>query len=182
MQQIKLVIFLLISTIQSCQPALQKKEDGNNLLVGSWKFIADQELDSNNKVINEDRQVTGLLIYTGNGKMSVQLLWYGRRTAMMNDTIMHQDGISVGVGLGNNSWTIDQARKIIDTYDAYFGDYLIDWKNKIVTHTISGNLRPEKPGIFYKRSFHIKGDSLFLRSADPNLQMRWQTAWIKSNK
>jgi len=182
MRQTKLFLFILIVTIQSCQTANQKEENNDKLLIGSWKFIADQELDNNNQVKNEDTNVRGLLIYTVDGKMSVQLLWHGSRTSLVNDTIMNQDGKSFGVGLGNSSWTLDQSRKIIDTYDAYFGDYSVDWKNKVVTHTISGNLRPEKEGTSYKRAFQIKGDTLFLRSADPDPNMKWQTKWIRNKR
>ncbi len=168
-------------TIYSCEPVHQKQQNNDKLLSGSWKFIADQEVDDNNQVKNEDTSVSGLLIYTVDGKMSVHLLWQGSRASLMNDTIMNQDGKSFGVGLGNNSWTPDQSRKIIDTYDAYFGDYSVDWKNKIVTHTIGGNLRPEKEGTTYKRAFQINGDTLFLRSADPDPNMKWQTKWIRNN-
>lgn len=155
-------------------------QENDKLITGSWKLIADQEVDDNNKVKKEDTNVRGLLIYTPDGKMTVQLLWHGSRGSLANDTIMKHDGQSFGVGLGNNSWSIDQSRKIIDTYDAYFGNYSVDWQNKIVTHTISGNLRPEKEGINYKRAFQLKGDTLFLRSADPDPRMRWQTKWIRS--
>src|ERR1035437_9817478 len=182
MRLTKLFLFILIVTIQSCQTANQKEENNDKLLIGSWKFIADQELDNNNQVKNEDTNVRGLLIYTVDGKMSVQLLWHGSRTSLVNDTIMNQDGKSFGVGLGNSSWTLDQSRKIIDTYDAYFGDYSVDWENKVVTHTISGNLRPEKEGTSYKRAFQIKGDTLFLRSADPDPNMKWQTKWIRNKR
>ena len=182
MRQTKIFLFIVIAAIQSCNPANQKQDNTDNLLIGSWKFIADQELDNNNRGKNEATNVSGLLIYTVDKKMSVQLLWRGSRTSIVNDTIMNQDGKSFGVGLGNNSWTLDQSRKIIDTYDAYFGDYTIDWKNKIVTHIISGNLRPEKEATSYKRSFQIKDDTLFLRSADPDPNMKWQTKWVKNNR
>ena len=178
----KIFLFIVIVTIQSCQTANQKEDNNDNFLIGSWKFIADQELDNKNQVKNEDINVRGLLIYTVDRKMSVQLLWLGSRTSLVNDTIMNQDGKSFGIGLGNNSWTLEQSRKIIDTYDAYFGDYSVDWKNKIITHAISGNLRPEKEATSYKRAFQINGDTLFLRSADPDPNMKWQTKWIRSNR
>ena len=95
----------------------------------------------------------------------------------MTDTIMNADGVSSGSGLGFNSWSSTQTHTIIDTYDAYFGDYLVDEKNKIVTHTITGNLRPEKNGVIYKRKFAVSNDTLLLRSTDP--LMKWQMAWVK---
>ncbi len=175
------LVYLLIcmGMFQSCQTSPQKEVKENPSFTGSWKFVADQEIDNNNQVKNEDTNVRGLLIYTDEGKMSVQLLWHGSRASMLTDSIMNQDGKATGVGMGNNTWTPDQARKIIDTYDAYFGDYSVDWSNHIVTHTISANLRPEKEGAVYKRAYNLVGDTLYLRSADPDTTMRWQTKWIK---
>jgi hypothetical protein len=178
----KLILCIILMSsifLQSCNISTNKSKNGNNdLLVGSWKFIADQELDSANRISKQDTSVSGLLIYTLDGKMSVQLLWRGTRSSMINDTIMNQDGKSYGLGSGSNTWTIEQSRKIIDTYDAYFGNYTIDWNKSIVIHTITGNLRPEKVGTSYKRAFQLKGDTLFLRSVDP--AMKWQTAWLRN--
>ena len=175
-----LFIILLFSSffLLSCNKADKKKTENTNPLIGSWNFIADQELDNAGKVSNQDTAVTGLLIYSPDGKMSAQLLWKGTRAPIINDTIMNQDGMPLSLGLGNNSWSLDQARKLIDTYSAYFGDYSVDTSKHWVTHTITGNLRPEKAGSSYPLLFRIKGDSLFLRSTHTDL--RWQTTWIRN--
>ena len=150
-----------------------------NPLAGTWKFAADQEIDSLQNVIKQDTNVRGLLIYTPNGKMSAQLLWNERRNSILNDSIMKNDGNSVSVGLGINSWTSEQNRLFIDTYDSYFGNYTIDWENNIVTHRINGNLRPEKNLTEYKRRFQLNGDTLYLRSSDP--KQKWRVVWTKIN-
>ncbi len=95
----------------------------------------------------------------------------------MTDTIMNGDGVSFGAGLGFNTWTFAQTRTIIDTYDAYFGDYTIDTEKSIVTHIVTANLRPEKNDVIYRRKFAVSNDTLFLRSTDP--AMKWQMAWVK---
>lgn len=163
----------LMVLIQSCN-----NTHTNQPLTGSWQIVADQLLDSSNNIIRQDTSVSGLLIYLPNGKMSVQILWKALRASMINDTIMKQDGASAGLGLGFNTWTGAQARKLIDTYDSYFGEYIVDGKTNTVTHTMVGNLRPEKQGTVYKRIFQLKGDSLFLKSTDPAL--RWQTALTRN--
>jgi hypothetical protein len=174
------LIFLLplFFFMQSCGTTPDETTKGNKeTLAGSWKFIADQELDQENKVCKQDTAVSGLLIYTNDGKMSVQLLWRKTRGPLFNDSIMEQDGRSAGLGLGFNTWNLDQTRRIIDSYDAYFGIYDVDWDKKIVTHTITGNFRPERPGFSYKRAFRIKDDTLFLKSTDTT--KRWQIAWLR---
>jgi len=178
MKSLLSALFISSLFLQCCKTADKKKSENDNPLTGSWNFIADQEIDSAGHVINQDTSVTGLLIYAAGGKMSVQLLWKETRASIINDSIMKLDGTSQGLGLGSNSWSVDQARKIIDTYDAYFGDYSIDKNKNEVTHIITGNLRPEKAGSSYTRSFRIKGDTLFLRSTYKD--MKWQTAWLKN--
>jgi len=176
-----IIAFLFFVSLLSCNTNTQKQEvENNNRLVGSWKFVADQVLDSANNIIQQDVGVEGLLIYLPGGKMSVQLLWNGIRDSTVNQTMINKNGAMNGLGDGPNTLTNEQAKKIVDTYDAYFGSYYVDWKNNIVTHIVTGNLRPEKVGTAYKRAFQIRGDSLFLKSTDP--AMTWQTAWIKNKK
>ncbi len=168
----------LLLLFYSCNTSSETSKSTSDSLVGSWNLVADQELDHNNLVIKEDTSVAGLLIYTDDGRMSVQLLWQGTRTKIINDSIMNFDGISTGIGLGANTWSTEQARTIIDAYDAYFGKYSVDWHNNIVTHTIDGNLRPENQGTAKKRTFELNGDTLLLRSTDT--AMKWQVKWVKN--
>jgi Lipocalin-like domain len=175
-------IFFLYALIilQSCN-SLQNNANRESQLSGSWKVVADQLLDDNYNVIDQDTTVTGLILYMPDGKMSAQILWKDIRSPMLNDTIMNQDGKPAPVlGIGKNTWTTEQARKLIDSYDSYFGDYSIDKETNIVTHIMTGNLRPEKEGTVYRRIFKIKGDSLFLQSADPLL--RWRVACVRNKK
>lgn len=172
-------IILLIG-MQSCNTVTTKPGNENeNKLAGSWKVVADQLLDSSYHVIDQDTNIAGLIIYMPDGKMSAQILWKGIRSPIMTDSIMqHDNAATATLGLGFNTWTFEQTRKLIDTYDSYFGNYTVDWKTNIVTHIMTGNLRPEKEGTVYKRIFKLKGDSLFLRSKDP--ASRWQVACVRN--
>ena len=171
-----ITLFIFIS---SCHTTSNKPgTEIENKLSGSWKFIADQLLDSADHVIKQDTVVTGLLIYTPEGKVSVQFLWRGTRAPVLNDTLMNQDGKSSGLGLGFNTWNTEQARTLIDTYDAYFGEYEADWTAGTVIHKVKGSLRPEKEGTLHKRNFQLKGDSLFLKSGDP--VDRWRAVCVKN--
>jgi hypothetical protein len=171
-------MIIVLTLCISCSETSNKTADNTNPLLGSWRFAEEQELDSNDVVINRDTNVDGLLIYAPDGKMNVQLLYKGTRQKIITDTIMKNDGVSSHLGFGFNTWSTEQARTIIDTYDAYFGDYSIDWQNKIVTHTMSGNLRPEKKGTVYKRRFQLNHDTLLLRDAKPG--QYWQVVWVRN--
>src|SRR4029078_2602185 len=171
-------IFILPFFLYSCKQSSNNAKNDNEPVLGSWRFVEEQELDSTGEVINRDTNVAVLLIYSPEGKMNVQLLYKGTRQKIITDTIMNNDGMSSHLGLGFNTWPTEQARTIIDTYDAYFGDYSIDWKEQIVTHTMTGNLRPQKSGTIYKRRFQLRNDTLFLRDAKPN--QYWQVIWVKN--
>lgn len=152
-------------------------KDDRLSLVGTWKFVSDQQIDSLENIISRDDNVDGRLIYTSDGDMSVQLIWFSKREPMMSDTVMNSDGVSTGVGPGTNSRTAEQNSTWIDTYDACFGEYEIQEPSKTVTHRISGNLRPERKGKEYKRYYKITGDTLFLKSTNP--ADKWRTVWIR---
>ena len=140
-----LAAIVLLISILACHRTNNKPEaESENKLAGAWQIIADQLLDSANNVIKQDTAVNGLLIYTPGGKVSVQFLWKGTRAPVLNDTLMNKDGMSNGLGLGSNTWDLEVARRLIDTYDAYFGDYRVDWNANTVTHIVKGSLRPEK--------------------------------------
>jgi hypothetical protein len=178
MRTLLLLIFFFPFFFYSCKNLSSKAKNDNEPLLGSWRFVEEQELDSTGAVINRDANVDGLLIYSFEGKMNVQLLYKGTRQKIISETIMNNDGVSSHLGLGFNTWSTEQARTIIDTYDAYFGDYSIDSKDQIVTHTMTGNIRPEKSGTIYKRRFQLRNDTLFLRDAKPN--QYWQVVWVKN--
>jgi hypothetical protein len=176
MRSLLFLVFALMIFLSSCKQASTNNVNGS--LSGSWRFVEEQELDSIGAVIGRDTDVDGLLIYAPDGKINVQLLYKGTRQKIITDTIMNSDGVSSHLGLGTNTWSTKQARTIIDTYDAYFGDYSVDWKAQIVTHTMKGNLRPEKSGTIYKRRFELRNDTLFLRDAKPG--QYWQVIWVKN--
>ena len=172
------LIVMLFLSCNSCNN--DKPSEISNPLAGTWKYVADCLLDDHNNVIKEDTAVDGLLIYTPGGKMAVQFIWKKGRESIMNDSIMKNDGFSAGMGLGVSTWNLEQSRKLIDTYDAYFGDYVANPETKIVTHVVVGDLRPVKTGTVYKRIYEVKGDSLFLRDVNP--LERWGVVCIRVSK
>jgi len=173
-----LLYYLTVVLLLSCNSNNKGKPNkSTNSLAGTWKYVADRLLDNHNNVIKEDTAVDGLLIYTPGGKMAVQFIWKKGRTSIMNDSIMRHDGFSTGLGLGANTWNLEQSHKLIDTYDAYYGDYVANPETNIVTHVVSGGLRPVKTGTVYKRIFEVKGDSLFLQNVDT--MERWGVVCIR---
>lgn len=133
----RLGLLLAATSIPSCrdEPA---PENAAADLVGTWEAVEDQGLGPQGEVVARDTTVVGLLVYTPEGRMAVQLMYQGRpAVSTVNDEVS-----PTGVGLGQIRWEADAARAAIDTYDAYFGTYEVDSERNVVTHVVVGELRP----------------------------------------
>lgn len=177
MKTVLIASIMLSFVFISCVQKQANKIPSSTPIVGTWKYVSDQLLDTGGQVIRQDTDVDGLLIYTDQGKMSMQFYWRGSRSHILNDSIMNYNGKSTGLGMGENSWPLDITRKLIDTYKAYFGDYVYDPVKHHVVHTNLGNIRPEKEGIQYERNVIIQGDSLYLSNVDT--AERWRAVCVR---
>jgi hypothetical protein len=140
-------------------------------LVGAWEMIEEQEIDPQGNVTARDRDVTGMLVYTAAGRMAVQIMYkHGRPTVSTAG-----DDEATGLGMGHVRWGAEASQAAIDTYDAYFGTYVVDVERNRVTHQVVGELRPPGVGAKYERQFELHGDELWLRSPDP--RQHWRIIW-----
>jgi hypothetical protein len=138
-------------------------------LVGAWEAVEDQGLGPDGEVVARDTTVVGLLVYTPEGRMAVQLMYQGRP-----EVSTANDEVSI-TGLGRIGWDAEDARAAIDTYDAYFGSYEIDRDRNLVTHVVVGELRPPGVGARYGRRFEFHGDELWLTPENP--AEGWRVVW-----
>ena len=76
------------------------------------------------------------------------------------------------------AWTGQHARRVVETYDAYFGTYEVDDVQHIVTHHVEGELRPNLVGAAYGRRFGFEGGNLVLSSARP--EDHWRVIWERA--
>lgn len=144
---------------------------GPAALVGTWEIVEDQAVDAQGRVTARDRDVAGLLVYTPEGRMTVQLMYRKGRPAVSGE----RDMPSAGVGLGRIGWSGAEAKAAIDTYDAYFGTYTVDSARGTVVHHVDGELRPYGVGTRYERRYEFHDDELWLLPADPGLH--WRAIW-----
>jgi hypothetical protein len=106
-----------------------------------------------------------MLVYTPGGRMAVQIM------ALPRPVVPRVPG---GPDLVT-AWSGEQARTVVETYDAYFGTYEVDDALKIVTHHVQGELRPSLVGSAYGRRFSFEGGNLVLSSASP--EEHWRIIW-----
>ena len=173
----RVVLVVLLATVlaQGCREEPAPADDAAltddaALLVGTWEAVEDQGLSPEGEVVARDTTVIGLLVYTPEGRVAVQLMYQDRPEVSNVDDVVSP----TGVGLGHIAWSAEAARAI-DTYDAYFGTYEVDSERDIVTHVVSGELRPPGIGARYERRFEFHGDELWLEPGNP--AEMWRVVW-----
>ena len=119
-------------------------------LVGAWRLVWLEEPDANGKVHRAD--CTGLLVYTRDGHMSVQVMYRNPQPA-------------------NNAAPVQYAQ---GGYEASYGRYQIDDAQTFTFH-IEGALVRTLIGKDLKRAFELSGKQMIVKSPDPN--EHWRVCW-----
>jgi Lipocalin-like domain len=143
-----LAVVVAVTGITQGQSA--KKQTGDReRLIGAWRLA---HIDSPGPDGEPAPQPLGMLIYTRDGHMSVQLMYPKSATAQSNEYV--QDG-----------------------YEASFGSYDIDEATHTLTHHVQGsNTRDLLVGKDLSRIYQFTADGhLIVRSADP--KEHWSVAW-----
>ncbi len=124
-----------------------------NPLVGTWGLLSAEFRSSNGQVVYPwGKNAEGLLVYTGNGHVSAQIMNPDRPKFISRD---------------NLKGTPDETKLAFDGYQAYFGTYKINSEEKVVIHHITGNLFPNAIGIDLKRNYEFSGDDQLTLSTPP---------------
>jgi hypothetical protein len=139
---------LSLATAQAQSPSAGSGGQG---LVGAWHLVRINVHDSDGPDAPND-QPLGMLIYTSDGHMSVQLMY--RRSASSPDN-----------------------EYVLGGYEASFGSYDVDEAKHIVTHHVQGSItRDLLVGKDLPRVYQVTDDGhLIIRPADP--QEHWSVIW-----
>jgi hypothetical protein len=121
--------------------------------VGAWRLAWLEESDANGKIHRAD--CTGLLAYTRDGHMSVQVMY-------KNPPASSQATANAGPQYAHGG------------YEASFGTYRIDDAHTFSFH-VEGALVRTLIGKDLKRVYELSGKQLIVKSSDPN--EHWRTAW-----
>ncbi len=129
----------------------QAGHSNRDRMVGAWRLVEIESPGPDGKTPTGP-QPTGMLIYTTDGHMSVQLMYPGK--ALTNEYV--EQG-----------------------YEASFGSYDIDELRHLVTHHVQGSItRDRLVGKDLPRRFEFTPDGhLLIRSAQPEEQ--WSVTWEK---
>ena len=145
-----LSLFLALSAAAQT-PSNQNSHSDRERLVGAWRLVKIEAPGPDGKT-SPGSQPTGMLIYTTDGHMSVQLMYPG--TALSNEYV--EQG-----------------------YEASFGSYDLDDSRHLVTHHVQGSVtRNRLVGRELPRRFEFTPDGhLLIRSAQP--EEHWSVTWEK---
>jgi hypothetical protein len=120
-------------------------------LIGAWKLLSAEFRSADGIVFYLwGKNATGLLIYSASGNVSAQIMNPDRPKFVSRD---------------NLKGTSEETKFAFDGYQAYFGTFELDEKEKLVIHHIEGNLFPNAIGVVLKRYYEFSGnDRLILKT------------------
>lgn len=143
-----------IACAQSGKSGGQSHDAAREKLIGAWRLVSMEEPGADGKLHHiTDRK--GMLIYTRDGHMSVQLMFPAEQSNVSNDYV--QNG-----------------------YEASFGSYEVDEKKHMVTHHVEGSITrglvgKDLPRVFEFSGGEFSGGRLIITSSRPD--EHWSVTW-----
>jgi len=138
--------------------------DERSAFVGVWRYAGevDTRADGSPGPAAALSDAEGLLLYTADGFMSVNIMPKGR--AWSSETA-----------------TIAELRETVGNGTAYAGRYEVDPVHHTVTHVTSVSLEPEFQGKRLVRTYSLKGDTLRLMGTFPyqGETIHFAITWIR---
>jgi hypothetical protein len=131
-------------------PGRDVGDDIRGRFVGAWRLAWLEEEGADGKIHTAD--CTGLLVYTRDGHMSVQVMYRNPQPVSVAPVQYAQGG-----------------------YEASFGAYEIDESNHTFTFHVEGALVRTLIGKDLPRAFEFSGKRLIVKSTHP--EERWRVAW-----
>ena len=147
-----LAMFVAIAGASQAQSAKNQAalpDSAREKLVGAWRLAWMEEPGADGK-LNRITSRKGMLLYTRDGHMSVQIMFPKSESALSNDYV--QNG-----------------------YEASFGSYDVDEGTHTVTHHVQGALVRSLIGKNLTRVYRFEGKQLILKSSRPD--EHWTIAW-----
>jgi len=120
-------------------------------LNGAWRLVWLEEPDADGKVHRAD--CTGLLVYTRDGHMSVQVMYRNPHTGGQAGPVQYAQG----------------------GYEASFGTYQINENAHTFTFHVEGAMVRTLIGKDLPRVFELSGNQLIVKSTNPD--EHWRVTW-----
>jgi hypothetical protein len=128
-----------------------RNEGIRDRFVGAWRLAWAEEEGAGGKIHRAD--CTGLLVYTRDGHMSVQVMYRNPPAGANAAPVQYAQG----------------------GYEASFGTYEIDERAHTFTYHVEGALVRTLIGEDLKRVYDFSGNRLIVKSSSPD--EHWRVAW-----
>jgi hypothetical protein len=146
------LLFLAVATVpMSSSRNRADAQRAPDRFIGAWRLVWLEEPDADGKIHKAD--CTGLLVYTSDGHMSVQVMYGNPQTGGQGGPVQYAQG----------------------GYEASFGTYQIDENAHTFTFHLEGAMVRSLIGKDLPRVFEFAGNQLIVKSTDPN--EHWRVAW-----
>ena len=126
-----------------------------NRFIGAWRLVWLEEQGADGRIHRAD--CTGLLVYTRDGHMSVQVMYRNPQADSQAAT---------------NAAPVQYAQ---GGYEASFGTYDIDERAHRFTFHVEGSLVRKLVGKDLPREFELSGKQLIVKSSSPD--EHWRVVW-----
>jgi len=148
-------LFITMTAITLSGSQDHGRDDIRDRFVGAWRLAWLEEQSADGKVSKAD--CTGLLVYTRDGHMSVQVMYRNPPASLQTATTAAPTQYAQG------------------GYEASFGRYEIDENTRTFTFHVEGALVRTLVGKDLPRAFELSGKQLIVRSTHP--EEHWRVAW-----
>ena len=135
-----------LALLPAAYPQAAKPQRAADRLVGAWKLVALEGPGG------AGPRVTGLLVYTPTGHMSLQMM-FGTPARFASDD--------------KSRATPEEIRAAFDAYAAYFGGFSVREAEGLVVHRVEAGLLPNNIGTEQRRYFSFTGNQLILSVTPP---------------
>ena len=146
-----LLLLALFTAVLASGAQERGKQETQNPFIGAWRLAWLEEPDQNGAVHKAD--CTGLLVYTRDGHMSVQVMYRNPQTGGPSGPVQYAQG----------------------GYEASFGSYQLDENSRTFTFHVEGAMVRNLIGKDLRRAYEISGNQLIVKSANPD--EHWRAAW-----
>ncbi|HTQ61859.1 MAG TPA: lipocalin-like domain-containing protein [Candidatus Solibacter sp.] len=145
-----IAVLAALPRAQSAEKHHAQAASAKEKLIGAWRLVSLDEPGSGGKIKHVTDQ-KGMLIYTRDGHMSVQLMYPPSASSLTNDYVKNG-------------------------YEASFGSYDVDEAKHTVIHHVQGSITEGLVGKNLPRVYQFAEDGhLIIKSANP--AEHWQVVW-----
>lgn len=144
-----------------------------NEIIGTWELLSYIEVPVNgmDSIFPYGKTPKGLLLYSPDGYMSVQISVSDELKYISNDRMLASD---------------DEIKRRVRNYLAFSGRYAIDNRSAQVTYMIETSFYPNWEGSQQVRKLDFEGEILYQKSVEPVLSdgrlVHAYMTWEKVNK